>query len=256
MSHSLALPGVSVVELASLLVAAGRSLRPDQVEESVGFDSARIPNVGLAPAGAIPAEWLRWLDERSLAGAGHGQRVAQVCAALADCLPSTEVDLDELLMAAQVHEIGVLSGEASDPIELAWRGADLVADLGYPRGVAHMVRHMHERWDGLGGPSQWRRHTIPLGCSILSLADSIDHSAAAWIQAGVAPRDAVDRAVGHVVTKQASMFIPGVVHAATQVRAAIRSACGVPRTRLLAGLSSAGRRVYTTIATTLLGRLS
>jgi response regulator RpfG family c-di-GMP phosphodiesterase len=256
MSESSALRGVSVVELASLIRAAAHSVRPELIEAGVGLTfMPRDRPLDITP-GAIPAEWLHWIDDRSIAGAGHGQRVASVCLALAACLPDSELDLEELQVAANVHEIGSMSGHVSDPVELAHRGADLAADLGYSQRVVRAIRHMHERWDGSARADRAAHDSAPLSSSVLSIADSIDHSAAAWMEAGVAPRDAVDRVVGQVVTQQATKFIPSVVGAVAQASAVIRATCGVPRTRLMTGISSAGRRVYTTIAMTLLGRLS
>src|SRR5688500_15630380 len=64
----------------------------------------------------IPADWLKWVDDRSYAGAGHANRLARLCHLLVPGLPRLEIDLDEVQLAAYCHELGLMSGAASDPI--------------------------------------------------------------------------------------------------------------------------------------------
>ena len=40
--------------------------------------------------------------------------------------------------------------------------------------AAQMVLHHHERWDGMGYPGNLRGSDIPLGASIIAVADSFD----------------------------------------------------------------------------------
>ena len=191
-------------------------------------DAMKPVNRGSMMAG-IPADWLDWVDERSYAGAGHAYRVAKLAVLLLDKLDTTEVSAAELSVAAQAHEFGIMSGTAADPIELARRGADQLAELGAPAAVVQMIRHMHERWDGSGGPDQLRGGQIPLGSAILSIADSLDHYAAAWMQAGMAPIDAVDRAFGLILVQQETVFDPRLARIMADQRAAIREIAAVKR---------------------------
>jgi hypothetical protein len=64
---------------------------------------------------------------------------------------------------------------------------------------------------------------------VLAAADSIDHYCAAWIQTGMDPEAAADRAVGLVAAQQGTCFGPDIARAITASREAIRSICGVPR---------------------------
>jgi hypothetical protein len=164
---------------------------------------------------------------------------------------------NDLWLAAYAHEIGLMSGDGTDELDLAWRSAELLADLGSPRNVVRFVRHMHERWDGSGGPNRLAGVVMPPGSAILSVADSLDHYSAVRIEAGAAPTFAVDRALGLMLSQQRSVFSPEIVQAALKERTAVRAICGVPREPAPAKETPGrGLRMYPTIATTLLGRLS
>jgi CheY-like chemotaxis protein len=91
--------------------------------------------------GEIPSDWLEWVDERSYAGAGHGERVARLCEVLLGGMPESTSKVADLELAAYSHEIGIMSGLAADPIDLAWRGADLLADLGGEVEVVRTITH-------------------------------------------------------------------------------------------------------------------
>ncbi len=179
--------------------------------------------------GVIPADWLKWVDDQSYAGAGHADRLSRLCELLAGALPELKVDLNEVRQAAHCHELGLMAGAATDPIDLAYRGAELFMDLGGSQSVARIVRHMHERWDGSGGPDELRGEAIPAGSRLLSIVDAIDHYSVAWVQAGLPAVEAVNRAIGLVVAQQGSVFDHALVRVVSQERVAIRMICGVDR---------------------------
>jgi response regulator RpfG family c-di-GMP phosphodiesterase len=179
-----------------------------------------------APAEArIPEEWLHFIDERSYAGPGHAGRVARMVLVLANGLPDVVIDAsaDELSLAARVHELGRLSGTTSNPTEVAEQGATLLSAASFPAAVVRAVRHLHERWDGSGGPDGLKGLQIPSSSLVLSAADSLDHYCSAWMHAGMKPADAVDRAVSLVVVQQGALFSPLVAGAVHREKAAIRA---------------------------------
>jgi len=181
--------------------------------------------------GGIPEDWLRFVDERSYAGAGHADRVAKLTVALAACLPDValEVTAAELALAARMHELGRLNGATADPTEMAMKGAKMLEEAGFPAAVVVAVRHLHEKWDGTGGPDRLSASRIPPASQVLSAADSLDHYCSAWLQAGMKPLDAVDRAISLVVAQQGSVFSPLVVGAVHRERAAIRGVLAADR---------------------------
>lgn len=204
----------------------------------------RVPEPLIA---GIPADWLSWVDERSYAGVGHAERVAILSRLIASKLPDTGGLGEELELAAQAHELGIMSGSAADPYELARRSAELLADLGSDQKVVRVVKHMHERWDGTGGPGQLRGSMIPTGASILSVADSLDHYTAAWIQAGMAPTDAAHRAIGLVLVQAETVFSPEITAVVSAERAGIRQICGIRRSvPVQVGFSDTSNHVHGT----------
>lgn len=272
------LPGMSGIDLASVLLAAwpGQAvilitgdpdealarealsrgpvrylLKPFQllqlelaVREAVNdLDRRKVkaPKASGSAMAGVPVDWLEWVDERSYAGPGHADRVARLAALLANRLDAAEISVAELTVAARAHEFGIINGSAADPVELARRGAELLDDLGVPAGICKMIRSMHERWDGTGGPDQLQSGQIPLGSAILSVADSLDHYAAAWMQAGMAPMDAVDRAFGLILVQQESVFDPRLVRILANERAAMREIAAVPRSVIESDTSTRDR---------------
>ena len=192
------------------------------------------PVVGTRPreamVGVVPREWLAWVDERSYAGRGHAARVARVAALLYDDTRlGDQLDQADLELAAQAHELGVMLGKSADPIELATRSADLLDDLGASPSVSMVVRQMHERWDGSGGPEGLGKDAICAGARLLAAADALDHFTAALTRAGVSPDVAVERAIGLILVQQGTVFSPEVARAISRERVAIQSICGVTR---------------------------
>jgi response regulator RpfG family c-di-GMP phosphodiesterase len=96
---------------------------------------------------------------------------------------------------------------------VAMQSAELMSEAGFPRTAVRAVRHMHERWDGAGGPDGLKDAGIPLGAQIIAVADALDHYVSAWLQAGLNADNAVDRAVHLVTVQQEQLFSPSVVGA-------------------------------------------
>jgi response regulator RpfG family c-di-GMP phosphodiesterase len=187
-----------------------------------------------AAIGTTPARSLLWVDERSHAGRGHADRVARMARVVAKSLvkPLTSFEQAELEVAAWSHELALLTGAVANPVEMAWRSAQMLEENGSNDLVCQIVRHMHERWDGSGGPERLVGDAIPLGAQILSVVDGIDHYCAALLQIGMRPELAAHRAVSLVVSQQGSCFSPHITDIVNQNRDAIRNICGVVRVNL------------------------
>jgi putative two-component system response regulator len=175
----------------------------------------------------VPAEWLEFIDSESLAGPGHGERVARIAQTLRNALPLAPVEVEgiDLTLAARTHEVGRLRTAEADPATIAVQSAELMAEARFPRAAVRSVRHMHERWDGSGGPDGLSGSNIPLGAVILAVADAVDHYASAWIQAGLNADNAVDRAIHLVTVQQTQVFSPVVVGALHRKRETVREIC-------------------------------
>lgn len=209
-------------ELSELEVAVFQAIhRQDRTRKAA-------PPAGSSEAeGPLPLEWLKWIDESSYAGVGHADRVARLTRLLSCELPVATgmPESADLTVAAWAHEIGRLKGANADPVTIAERGAEMLEELGCAEGVTLAVRHLHERWDGKGGPHHLSDGAIPVHAQVLSVADAIDHYCASWLQAGLDVAAAVDRALGLIVAQQGTVFSPVVARAALRERTQIQRIC-------------------------------
>jgi response regulator RpfG family c-di-GMP phosphodiesterase len=160
-------------ELDAAMRQALARARPDVVEPGRRTSWTGHPAMG----SAIPDGWLEFVDEQSYAGPEHAERVARIAVALLTCLPEAalEITAAEIGLAARTHEIGRLAGPSADPVEVAVAGARLLADAGFPAVVVRAVRHLHERWDGSGGPDGYAGSRIPAASRVHATADTLDH---------------------------------------------------------------------------------
>lgn len=129
------------------------------------------------------------IESRSPDMAGHVERIMEFAVILAGYLGWSPKRQTDLQFAAILHDIGKIHIPASilfksTPLSRAeWdmirrhpiTGAEMIKDVPYLVECAPMVRHHHERWDGLGYPDGLAGLTIPEGARILAVADSLDN---------------------------------------------------------------------------------
>jgi putative nucleotidyltransferase with HDIG domain len=128
------------------------------------------------------------VDLRDPYTGGHSRRVTEYCAAILRELGLHGPEVDLIVTAARVHDIGkigvpdaVLNKPGKlDPEERAIieqhpvSGAELLKRYrDFARGVA-LVRHHHESWDGTGYPDRLKGAEIPFGARVIAVADSYD----------------------------------------------------------------------------------
>ena len=116
--------------------------------------------------------------------AGHQERVAQLAVAIATELHLDPSEIDQIGLAARIHDIGKLSipaemltrpGQLSDT-ELAvvrmhsQAGFDMLKKAHFPDHVADMVLQHHERSDGSGYPCGLQGDEIAVGSRIIAVA--------------------------------------------------------------------------------------
>ncbi|HSF80639.1 MAG TPA: HD domain-containing phosphohydrolase [Anaerolineales bacterium] len=128
------------------------------------------------------------IDMRDPTTHGHVERVAAYCHTLALELGWQGRLLDNLRFGAILHDIGkimisehVLSKDG--PLsEAEWveikkhpvTGAEMIRDIPFLAPAVPVVRHHHERWDGLGYPDGLQGEAIPAGARLVALADGFD----------------------------------------------------------------------------------
>lgn len=168
-------------------------------------------------AALLPVSWLALAEQRCGAGAGHGERVLRVMRRLAAAEEEAGgVADEELVAAAQLHEIGRLFG-ATSSVLLPAQSAHFLRAAGYPRDVVLGVRHMREHWSGQGGPDGLSGSDIPMLARLLAVADAVDHLAMHSMASGVTATLAVREAMALIASRSGSVFSPSIVRALEMV---------------------------------------
>jgi response regulator RpfG family c-di-GMP phosphodiesterase len=135
---------------------------------------------------------------------GHSQRVADLAARIAVRMGAGDDEIETIRTAGRLHDIGKLA--LREPgLDLAMQGSAEIATLRddpdlagrlleplvHHQGVAEIVRHQHERFDGKGVPDGQRGADIPLGARIVAAASLYDELAVARRQGSLEAREAV-----------------------------------------------------------------
>jgi putative nucleotidyltransferase with HDIG domain len=119
---------------------------------------------------------------------GHSGRVTYYCMLIAERIKMSDEEKDQLQLASFLHDIGKL-GVSNNLVdkedrldEREWtlikehpeRGVSLIEPLNIPGEILDIIRHHHERYDGLGYPYGLAGQEIPLGARIVTMADAYD----------------------------------------------------------------------------------
>jgi two-component system cell cycle response regulator len=129
---------------------------------------------------------LRAFAEREPQLRAHLAGVAELAAAVGDELGLDDEKLEELRLAAELHDVGKLSipdavllkpGPLSDEERSFVEQHTVVGQRilgGAPalRGVGDIVRSSHERWDGGGYPDGLKGEEIPLASRVIAICDA------------------------------------------------------------------------------------
>ncbi len=165
------------------------------------------------------------IDQRDTYTAGHTVRVARYSRLLAARLGLSGEQTDLLQQAAILHDIGKIATPDSvllkpgrlSPLDYelikqhAQAGSAMLAGIAMYRELATIIRHHHERYDGMGYPDRLRGPGIPLLARILVVADSFDAMTTNRIYKA---RKSVDEALAELRSLSGSQFDPEVVEAA------------------------------------------
>jgi len=128
----------------------------------------------------------RAAESREDRGGGHGEQVAHYAELLGRALRLSSEELEELMYAARVHDVGKIfvperilnkSGPLTEDefylVKLHSRlSAEIVGTIPNSEALRKAVEHHHEAFDGGGYPSGLRGEQIPLWARVLNLADA------------------------------------------------------------------------------------
>ncbi len=165
------------------------------------------------------------IDQRDTYTAGHTVRVAHYCKLIAREMGLSEKQTSTLLKAATLHDIGKIAtpdsvllkpGKLSsldyDLIKLhASAGYDMLSNIAMYQGLAKIIRHHHERYDGMGYPDRLQGKEIPLLSRVIVVADAFDAMTTNRIYK---PRKAITEALYELERLSGIQFDPEVVTAA------------------------------------------
>jgi len=118
----------------------------------------------------------------------HAENVAALMVGLADFMRFAAEETALAYLAGIVHDIGKigvpeallnkpgrLTADESKMIEAhATVGAEILGEIEGFAAIAAVVRHHHERWDGLGYPDKISRYDIPILSRMLAVCDAYD----------------------------------------------------------------------------------
>jgi len=119
---------------------------------------------------------------------GHSLREAAYAVALAQAMRLPEQQVQDIGRGALLHDIGKLfisrrilrkpdqltEDEFETVKEHAALGAYVISKVKELKGVAKIVRHHHERFDGSGYPDGLADDHIPLGARVVAVADAFE----------------------------------------------------------------------------------
>jgi putative nucleotidyltransferase with HDIG domain len=130
----------------------------------------------------------RVVDKRDGQTHGHSQRVGEMSEGVARALHMSDEQCNTIRTAGILHDLGKIAIPDSillkpgkltpeeyeiiktHPVE----GAQILAEHPEQKGVAAIVMHHHERWDGKGYPDGIAAESIPIGSRIVNACDAFD----------------------------------------------------------------------------------
>jgi HD-GYP domain-containing protein (c-di-GMP phosphodiesterase class II) len=128
------------------------------------------------------------IEKRDPYTGGHTQRVMRYCLAIGERMGLTEKEIEDLRLAAILHDIGKIGvrdsillkrgGLSAEEQEIMSRhtglGAEILSHVKQLKGAIPGVRGHHEKYDGTGYPDHLRGEDIPCIARIIAIADTFD----------------------------------------------------------------------------------
>lgn len=158
----------------------------------------------------------------------HGDRVAERVVAVSRQLGLGDRQRSDAEYGAVFHDIGKIAVPDSilhntdDLTDEEWQvirqhtviGEQIIKPIGFLRGVARIVRHSHEHWDGSGYPDGLQGEQIPIESRIVFACDAFD---AMTNERSYQDAMSIDDAIARLRELSGARFDPQVVDALVTV---------------------------------------
>jgi response regulator RpfG family c-di-GMP phosphodiesterase len=163
------------------------TLLSSEVQEKAEQLRGALANLEITERSSLEA-LVAALDAREHETCAHSFRVRAYTSCLAGQVKYPIHLMVELESAALLHDVGkiaipdsillkpgALTAEEFEQCKThSVTGARILGSIPSLRGVAKIVRHHHERWDGGGYPDHLMGENIPLGARLFTIADTLD----------------------------------------------------------------------------------
>ena len=164
------------------------------------------------------------IESRDSYTASHSARLVTLAEAVARKLGCRDGEIEDIRWGARLHDIGKIGvpdsvlGKPDRLTDAEWTlmrrhpgiGEEILRSVERMRGVATLVRHHQEKWDGTGYPDGLRGEDIPLGARILAVVDAYG---AVTDARPYKPARTHEEAVAEIQRCAGSQFDPRVVEA-------------------------------------------
>ena len=181
-------------EFEELLVAVGNALIKNRIEGELKFHMSTLEKtvddqgreIRKLTLGSFEALAIA-LEAKDEYSAGHSRRVAKFAEATGLQLGLSETEMDDLHWGALLHDIGKiavdlhilnkeneLTKEEYGHIMIHSQIGPSIVEPVANKNIQDIIRHHHDRYDGMNSGQEINAAQIPLGASIVAVADTYD----------------------------------------------------------------------------------
>jgi response regulator RpfG family c-di-GMP phosphodiesterase len=162
-------------------ISAGRTLIEQLSAPAQAADLNVDPEVYLETLSVL----VTLIEQLNQERGGHSMRVARICQQVGERIRLTKPQVQGILIAAYLHDVGVSAESHVTPFDVALDESKrevarrvytaptrLLDSVPLPETALDALRHRYERFDGKGFPERLSGKDIPLGARVLAVVES------------------------------------------------------------------------------------